>query len=61
MKRKKMTPKQRVLRKWPKAISESYGMAGFQIVSVGPYAVATQLGQGRNRKTAWSDAARRLP
>lgn len=55
-----MTPKQRVLQKYPKAFCETNGHY-FQIVTVGPYAKATVLGVAlRSRRAAWDDAARKI-
>jgi hypothetical protein len=61
MKRKRLTPKQRVLRKWPKAYS-----------SYNPYMLRWNVGERAHKdhhwygsadtaRGAWADAARRLP
>ena len=65
MKRKKLTPKQRVLRKWPEAVCKAW------IPGASPYRVWRDelescrsnrgLGVGSSAKQAWADAARRLP
>ena len=54
MKRRKLTPKKRVLRKWPRAILawDSYG----SYVEV----PRLDLGKGKSPSAAWADAARRL-
>lgn len=52
-----MTPKQRVQKKYPSAVSETYGANGYRIVNVGRFGVTTHLGEGRHPRSAWADAA----
>jgi hypothetical protein len=60
--RRKLTPKQRVLKKYPQAFAETCGQQGWQIVSPRPYGYVLVLSRfGRsNRREAWADAAREL-
>lgn len=51
-----MTNSEIVRQKYPKAVSEECGDF-YQIVVVGNYGKAIVLGQGRNVKRAWEDAA----
>lgn len=62
MKASRLTPKQRVLKKYPKAFAETCGQQGWQIVSPRPYGavlVLTRFGR-RSRRAAWADAAAEL-
>ena len=56
MKRKKLTPKQRVLRKHPSA---EYWER--RIIVPSSNWIYYQLGEGAFPREAWADAARRLP
>lgn len=51
-----MTPKQRVLKKYPKAICSRYHGESFVWLELG----LTYLGVGPDANAAWADAARRL-
>ena len=54
-----MTPKKRVLKKWPQAYLWSWQSISFYGVEVdGPF--AQTLGQGTSPQKAWAEAARNL-
>ena len=58
------TPKQRVLKKWPKAVSDTDGWIesyGFFDCAIFPHADSDKvLGHGDTLRRAWADVARRL-
>ena len=57
-----MTPKRRVLKRYPKAFAETCGQQGWQIVTPRPYGTVLVLSRfgRRNRRAAWADAASTL-
>lgn len=60
MTRARLTPKEKVLRRYPAAFSETNG-PGWQIVIVGRYAIATVLGFAyKSPRRAWAVAASKL-
>ena len=60
--RRKLTPKQRVLKKWPKARSYCAEQScDFVITKEWPhYAPRYRIGIGEDAVQAWADAARRI-
>lgn len=60
---KKLTPKQRVLKAWPFAQAKEWADAGGHcwIVDTHPLVEAEISGRMKSAKSAWADAAKRLP
>lgn len=57
--RKRLTPKQRVLKRWPKAVSWQTPLKKHWFISKPDWA-GKDIGYGRTANSAWADAARRL-
>ena len=60
MSKRKLTPKQRVLVKWPKAYAWDYSRIGWCVFCAPGAMFIDSLGEGLTEKDAWADAARRL-
>lgn len=58
---KRLTNKQRVLRKWPNAYFWFYDVLGlYKVFPQSGVGYLDHIGEGNTEKAAWADAARRL-